>query len=544
MTIKVDIANQVRQTTVPAWRPLLPVFEAVMNALQAIRDANLPSQIPGRVLIEVQRRDDLFADDAPPVAGFRITDNGIGLDDENFDSFNTAFSAHKLNAGGKGLGRFTWLKAFESAHVTSTFRDENGLHTRAFTFDENYDLDERGLPQPATTPTSGTTIELVGFRRQFAEQCPRTTEAFIQKTIEHFILVLLEPECPAITINDLGSAYDLNDIFEKEYKSSASTHTFEINDYLFSLNGFRLPISRTTKHKLVYAADQRAVLSDKLEEYVPNLSTRLEDDEGRPFFYLAIVQSLYLSEHVTPNRADFDFGTADDAEFELALSPTPLIPRAEIRNRALPFIQADLESVIQSINSAKLERIRTYVHQEAPQYRILLKYSSQYLDKLSPRPTRNEIESVLHRELHNRETELRQESRRIIKEADKIEDYEEYHKRLTYFIDQYNELGVSALAQYVGHRKIILEFLDRAIRRPADSAKYPLEEVVHKLVFPMQTTSEDIPYHEQNLWMIDERLTYHSLIASDKQLRSLAMLKASSAQRGDIVIFRREDTFL
>ena len=37
-------------------------------------------------------------------------------------------------------------------------------------------------------------------------------------------------------------------------------------------------------------------------------------------------------------------------------------------------------------------------------------------------------------------------------------------------------------------------------------------------MFPMQTSNNDIPYNEQNLWMIDERLTYHSFIASDKQL--------------------------
>src|SRR5207237_570870 len=129
------------------------------------------------------------------------------------------------------------------------------------------------------------------------------------------------------------------------------------------------------------------------------------------------------------------------------------------------------------------------------------------------------------------------------KEADKIEDYDEYHKRFTHFLDEYNELGVSALAQYVGHRKIILEFLERAITIPDGERKYPLEKVVHQLVFPMQHTSEDIPYHEQNLWMIDERLTYHSFIASDKRLKSLRVLDSDDEQRGDIVIFDEKIIF-
>src|SRR3546814_14876762 len=85
-----------------------------------------------------------------------------------------------------------------------------------------------------------------------------------------------------------------------------------------------------------------------------------------PFLYLAIVQSPYLSAHVGPNRVDFDFSAADDADVEPDLLGENLIPRADIRNTALPFIQADLKDVIESINSAKFDRIKRYVTLEAP----------------------------------------------------------------------------------------------------------------------------------------------------------------------------------
>lgn len=514
-----------------------------MNSIQAIRDPKLPKGLSGRILIEVEREATLLPDDSPAIVGFRISDNGIGLDDDNFDSFNTAYSPRKIEIGGKGLGRFTWLKAFDKAKISSAFRGETGMLQRSFVFDEQYDLDARGLPKPTDKAVSGTTIELIGLRQQYKEQCPRSSEALVQKLVEHFILVLLEKGSPEIVIRDLGKDYEIGKIFSKEYRASASKHNFQIGDQSFTLYGFRLPTSRTTKHKLVYAADQRAVVSDKLEDFLPNLSARLEDESGKPFFYLAIVQSPYLSEHVNPNRTDFDFDRSEDADLELELTKETLIPRAEIRNHAIPLIQQDLETIIESLNALKLERIRGYIQTDAPQYRILLKYAAKFIDTLSPRPTKAEMETVLHRELHVRETDLRRESTRIIKEADKIEDYEEYHRRLSTFLDQYNELGVSALAHYIGHRKIILEFLQRAIEIPAEAAKYPLEEVVHKLVFPMQSTSADIPYHEQNLWMIDERLTYHTLIASDKQLRSLSILRSKSAQRGDIVIFDEKILF-
>jgi hypothetical protein len=49
--------------------------------------------------------------------------------------------------------------------------------------------------------------------------------------------------------------------------------------------------------------------------------------------------------------------------------------------------------------------------------------------------------------------------------------------------------------------------------------KYPLESVVHNLIFPMRRTSNDILYSQQNLWLIDERLSYRSFIVSARRAK-------------------------
>lgn len=546
MSIKIDLRNQVRQTILPKWKPLLPLFEAVMNSFQAVKDAGHNGSSRGNISIDVEREKPLIPEENPAVIGFRVIDDGVGLTDENFDSFNTAFSPYKMRTGGKGLGRFTWLKAFERAQITSTFKDpgNGGLLRRTFTFDENYDLDERGLPQPVGSGEAGTTIRLVNFYENYKSECPRTTEVLIEKIIEHFLLVFLEPNCPNLILIDQGQTYRINEIFDKDYKADASTHTFKVSDVPFTLHGFRLPTSRTTKHKLVYAADQRAVISDNLEDYLPNLTSRLIDEDGESFFYLAVVQSTYLSEHVTLGRTDFDFSPVEDADLDTVdLFAQTAIRRADIRNSALPFIQEDLSNIIETINTTKLERIKAYIQTDAPQYRILLKYSSEFIDKLPPQPSRTEMETALHRELYNREVKMKQEGSRIIKEAEKVDNYDDYQKRFSSFMEQYNELGASALAQYVAHRKIILEFLSRAISIPDGERKYPLERVVHQLVFPMRHTSEDTPYTQQNLWMIDERLTFHSFLTSDNPLNTIEMLETASEKRGDIVIFDEKIIF-
>jgi hypothetical protein len=240
---------------------------------------------------------------------------------------------------------------------------------------------------------------------------------------------------------------------------------------------------------------------------------------------------------VNPARTDFDFASGDDGEVDQASLFDNEIKRSEMRDASLKYIQEDLAEAIQSINDGKEERLRNYVKTDAPQYKILMKYTSDFIDKISPNASKTEMEVALHRELYQREVKMKAEGSRIIKEAEKVDDYETYQRRLTAFMENYNELGTSALAQYIMHRRIILDFLERAISIGDNDKKYPLEKVVHQLVFPMRSTSDDTLYCEQNLWMIDERLTYHMFLSSDKQLRSLDNFESDSAKRPDLFIY-------
>jgi hypothetical protein len=140
-----NLRNQVRQTPLPKWKPLIPLFEAVMNSFQAVRDAKRHGS-NGFIRITIERENILIDEDQAPIRNFIIVDNGIGLNDANFDSFNTAFSDHKLSRGGKGLGRFTWLKAFDRVEIDSVFREDGDeALRRSFTFDEGYELEKEGL---------------------------------------------------------------------------------------------------------------------------------------------------------------------------------------------------------------------------------------------------------------------------------------------------------------------------------------------------------------------------------------------------------------
>jgi hypothetical protein len=70
-----------------------------------------------------------------------------------------------------------------------------------------------------------------------------------------------------------------------------------------------------------------------------------------------------------------------------------------------------------------------------------------------------------------------------------------------------------------------------------------LEEIIHRIIYPMRATSEDVPYEQQNLWIIDERLSYHGYLTSDMPLDTTSVLLNDSKSRPDLMIFERALTF-
>lgn len=548
MRLKTNLRGQVRQTTLHKWKCLLPLFEAVMNSIQAIQDAD-PSR-DHSIIIECERENTLKLDDElAPFVNFTIKDTGIGFDDDNFDSFNTAFSEHKYDRGGKGLGRMMWLVAFEKAEIDSVFRAEDTEHPwkRTFTFNTDYDPDN-AMPVAIPEGMPGTTVILSGYRSPYKEECPRSPEALAQRLIEHFILVLLRPDCPKIEIIADGLRHSVNEQFRAGYQANAAESSFAVEGASFTLYGFKITNARSNKHRLIYAANSRGVLTENLDDHIPNLSTRLEESDGSSFIYLAIVQGKYLDQKVNNNRTDFEIASSDAAVSEATdaqgtLLPETIISIGDIRSECIKVINSELAPYISALNDAKAEKIARYVKEEAPQYKPLMRYKSDFIDNISPNATKLDIEMELHRELHKREVEIKRESNKMLTGAEKIDDYEAYRDRLSSFIERYSELGTSALAHHVMHRKIIIEFLEKAISINEKTGKYPLEQVVHNIIFPMQSTDQETLYSQQNLWIIDERLTFHTFVASDKRIASLEGVESASAKRPDIAIFDRRIAF-
>ena len=264
-------------------------------------------------------------------------------------------SEYKFQRGGKGLGRFIWLKAFNKVEISSVFFEPSeGTIERRFTFDENYDPDN--APSVViNTLQQGTTVRLVGYKEPYKSECPKNAEQIAQRLIEHFLLIFLHGDCPEVELHDQGIKINLNKIFERDFKSTATQFNFNIKDKSFALHGFRLTTPRVNKHRLIYAANQRGVISERLDDFIPNLSGRLTIDGDQSFVYLAVVQSEYLNQRVNNVRTDFEISPADDADADQGTLFEEEIRRSEIRDECTKLISTDLAGVISSINDLKEE---------------------------------------------------------------------------------------------------------------------------------------------------------------------------------------------
>jgi len=97
-----------------------------------------------------------------------------------------------------------------------------------------------------------------------------------------------------------------------------------------------------------------------------------------------------LSHPTHPARTDFDFASGDDGEVDQSSRFDDEIKRSEIRDASLRYIEEDLSEAIQSINVAKEEKLLDYVKLDAPQYKTLMKYTPEFIDKISPNASKTD----------------------------------------------------------------------------------------------------------------------------------------------------------
>ena len=121
----IDIKGKINEKRLSYANTLLPLFEAIVNSIQAIEEDSSKKKgiIEITLFVQIRKVIDFGDQNAHlPIIDFIIKDNGIGFTEKNFESFNFAHSTYKEKKGGKGIGRFLWLRAFKKVIIESRFR--------------------------------------------------------------------------------------------------------------------------------------------------------------------------------------------------------------------------------------------------------------------------------------------------------------------------------------------------------------------------------------------------------------------------------------
>ena len=542
-----NLAGRLRNTNLPFQHGLMPVFESVVNSIQAIEDAD--NSFSGKIRVEIQRSlQQTFSDfgkkrkgpdPRKDIIGFVIEDNGIGFNDENLNSFEEFDSMLKANRGCRGIGRLMWLKAFAGAKISSVFINSIGQACR-----RSFVFTDKGMTEPEEVIVSekpGTRIELYDFKTQYRKNVAKTLDAIAKAMLSHCSWYFLRPGgCPDIEIVDGGERVILQDLFDKMMgsKDDCAAENLYIDEREFSITHIKMRAkSFDISHSLYLCAGERLVQAIPIKGKLPGLFEKISDEKGA-FIYTCYVSGTYLDENVRPERTSFDIPQA--TETSSLFSQNAEISLERITNAILEQSKCYLgKSLLQNAEASK-ERLTKFVNYRAPRYRSVLKHLSDAERYVDPTISDRELELNLHKRLMDLEAALIEEGQNILK-PQLNESITLYSDRVKPYLEKLKDVKDSDLASYVFHRKVILDILQAALVRDPQTGKYAHEDVIHQLIMPMQKDSTGIHSDNANLWVINENLAFHAYLGSDLPIKNMPITGSDSTKEPDICVLNLYD---
>ena len=371
------LKGRLRNSHLAFTKAMIPLFEAVVNSIQSIEDDSAGGgrrirehRVEVRVFRSNQTSLKLDGKSAPrePIVGFEVEDDGVGFTEPNWTSFGLLDSLEKASRGCRGIGRLTWLKAFDRVRVESVYVESGGTRLRKFSFDPSSAVHDDSDEAIEALPRK-TVVRLELFDRRYAEHAPKTARKIAVAILEHCLWYFVRDEgVPKIVFEDGEERIDLDDLFGEHMHASAKVESVEIKGQPFDLTHVKFRAAVNKSHQINYCAAGRVVREESVRDKVPGLNAVLSDPAGS-FTYAAYLTGEFFNERVSGQRVDFNIDETTSGMFgatEIAFE--------DIRSAILPKIR-DFLSLSLDVNiAAARERIDAFVSNKAPRYRTILQY--------------------------------------------------------------------------------------------------------------------------------------------------------------------------
>jgi hypothetical protein len=377
---------------------------------------------------------------------------------------------------------------------------------------------------------TGSEVRLSSFDEIYRQKAPVSALPIAKSILEHCLWYFVRPGgAPKITVIDDSGSFDLDPVFEEYVLASASRQEIVVKHHQFGLIHLRLKVASKPTPQLNWCAGNRVVREENLSGKVPGLYGRLKDGDGE-FMYACFLTSPFLDGAVRPERTAFDIPEVTEGALD---EDDPSM--SDIRDAAWAAAEQHLHSSLAEGREAGRARVEKFVNNTAPRYRPILRHIGD--DKLSVDPaiSDRELELQLHRCLFDLDMGLLAEGHYVLNSENAGD--EEYDERFREYLEKVDDIKKSDLAAYVSRRRVILDLFAKAIQAN-EQGKYSREDVVHNLIMPMRSTSDDPAHIVSNLWIIDERLAFHDYLASDKPISSMPITESTSLLKPDLLALK------
>lgn len=480
-----------------------PLFEAIINSLDAQAtkiDIDIKTDTQKTLFDNIRR---------VTIIGYSVTDNGVGFNKDNRESFSKYLSSYKQKIGCKGIGRFTWLKIFENIDIVSYTETEKVSFIFNKNFSENNIKIENNSHQRQTV-ISFYDINTDYYKKYNNEKLIDSDDSLItdiekiKEIISDYLSVKL------FLLNNTGIKFNItlrlgkhtaninNDNIVKFNKKNFSIYS-NIDEkhqikYQFSLY-YAFENNGRNMHKHFYCAHGRTVKSFT-KSIVPKL---LPNNDSS----IMLLTSDYFNERTNNEWNEFVFSMSDNNK--TLTNPLPI-----------PYINEHLRNVIENILLEKYPALakdnQKIIEESINEYPYLAKYIKE--DK-----TQIKVKSDLIKNAQKKFTDEKEKVKANFVKM--LENNKHTNKKI--FIDnisKINDLSARELAQYFLYREQII----RAIQKVKDDEK-TTEKDLHNLFMKMGIISnseeKNFSIYDTNLWLFDDKFLTYNCAFSDKKLKTI-----------------------
>lgn len=475
-----DISNRVTQYDV--------LFEAITNAIHANAT---------HIICKLNSSDNPIKEEnieiiSKKVDNISITDNGDGLNKENYNSFCKYRTEHKKAFGCKGVGRFVFLKVYKHVKYKSLLAIEQ--EERTFTFNLDFDTDNIEV-KTSKINTNSTEISLSGLNPQYFD---------FDKNLDRRIELDLETIREKVLLNLIPTLffYKKKGVSIKiQFIDTTTSESIEIEDINIP-NFIESPFTITDKDGKVHAF----ILNHRIENesgklnafYCANNRTVCEFSDkdfklSLPYGYsgFLLLESEYLDTKVNHERNDFDI-----YPFRTDLySPISW----DIINMKLKSIISEIvkEGIpeTQKINKQKLQDIQ----QERP-------YLVNYIDE----------EDIDMAGFLDKKHLIEKAKKKFDNAKEKLLTTSGKSSYTNQELSEAIEITQNELVSYINDRTQVLERLRKLVNK-----RERVESIIHNLFMERYSDDDYFSIGKNNLWLLDDRFTTYSYAASEKRIKEV-----------------------